>query len=657
MNGVIGMTELLLNTPLTPQQREYAELIRTSGESLLTVINDILDFSKIEAQKLTLEALDFDLQEVVETTLELLAERAQAKRIELASLVAHDVPRQLRGDPGRLRQVLTNLVGNAIKFTEQGEVVVRVVVFDESARHVTLWCEVKDTGIGIPVEAQARLFQAFSQGDGSTSRKYGGTGLGLVISRRLVELMGGQIGVKSTPDQGSTFWFTVLLEKQAGGAAPTVEPKRDLVGLRVLIVDDNATNRLILGHQMHAWKMRSVSAANGTEALQVLGSARDDPFDLVILDMQMPDMDGLALARAIKAAPGMARPRLVILTSLGQPLDGAELQAAGVEAYLAKPVRQSRLFDCLATAMGRPLPEDVGPGQSPAPPTRPPHALRILLAEDNVINQRVTVGQLRRLGYTAEVVANGQEVLEVLRRVPYDVILMDCQMPKMDGYEATREIRRREEREQRKPVQIIAMTASAMQGDREKCLEAGMNDYISKPVREVELAAVLRRCLPVGDRAAGAEPASTSPAGTSQAPSPAPAVADGAATAGISEEPPVDVEQLNEVLGSNPEQVHELTTFYLAQADELLRSLRAAIEAGVPAEVGHIAHKLVGSSATCGMRAVVSPLRELERLGSAGQLSGADQLAAQVCRGLESIRGFLVDYLRGLQAHSGDDRP
>ena len=486
MNGIIGMTDLLLDTELTREQSHYAETIRNSGESLLAMINDILDFSKIEAKKLALETLNFDLQEAIEGTLELLAERASVKKLEMVGFVSQDVPLQLRGDPSRLRQILTNLVGNAIKFTEIGEVIVRVAKLSETPTDVTLRLEVKDSGIGISPEGQSRLFQAFHQADGSTTRKYGGTGLGLAISKHLVEAMGGQMGVVSEPDKGSTFWFTLPFKKQPNRDAAFSGEKPDLSHLRVLIVDDNATNRELLERQTRAWGIWSQSASNGVQALQLLGEATQ-PFNVAILDMQMPEMDGLSLARKIKTDPALADTRLIMLTSLGQKWDDSESKMAGIDACLTKPVKGSWFFDCLATVMGLQAPAPEHRILPPIPSVQPTHPLRILLAEDNLINQDVALGQLRKLGYTADTVSNGLEVLEALQRSPYDVILMDCQMPEMDGYEATQEIRLRERQASRKPVSIIAMTAHAMQGDRDVCLASGMDDYLSKPVREAEL--------------------------------------------------------------------------------------------------------------------------------------------------------------------------
>ena len=641
MNGVIGLTGLLLDSELNRQQRQFAESIRDSADALLTIINDILDFSKIESGKLTLETLDFDLREVVEGTLELLAERAQAKGIELTDAIPPDVPTQLRSDSGRLRQILTNLVGNAIKFTQQGEVVVRVLKESETPTHVQLRFEIKDTGLGITPETQARLFQAFAQADSSTTRKFGGTGLGLAISRQLVELMQGQIGVTSELGQGSTFWFTLQLEKQGDDAKPPVKYSRDLFDLRVLVVDDNATNRQILRHQIVAWKMQKGSAASGREALGLLtaAAAAGTPYGLALLDMQMPEMDGMTLARAIKADPAIASTRLIILTSLGLQPAAAELKAAGIDAYLVKPVKQSHLFDSLVNVIGKargeasaPQPEPVRASPSTSAPPAPLRKVRILLAEDNHINQAVAQGQLRKLGYTAAAVANGLEVLQALQQVPYDIVLMDCQMPEMDGYETTQKIRQREREAlpsptQRAPVYIIAMTANAMQGDREKCLAAGMDDYVSKPVRTVELLGALERWHPV------------TPAITSSAPETSVKPASAAVTL---EAPPVDLERLREMAENDPEQVRDLVRLYLTQAEELMNRLQAALQSRSAADVARVAHKLGGSSSTCGMTGIVAPLRELEQLGNAGKLPENEQIWYAAKQQLDRIHQFLA---------------
>jgi light-regulated signal transduction histidine kinase (bacteriophytochrome)/CheY-like chemotaxis protein len=501
MNGVIGMTGLLLDGDLSSQQREFAETIRASADALLTIINEILDFSKIEAGKLLFETLDFDLVEIVEGTLGMLAETAHAKGIELAGTILPAVPSRLRGDPGRIRQILVNLIGNALKFTSAGEVIVRVSSESQTETRAEIRFEVKDSGIGIPLEAQKRLFQAFSQADGSTTRKYGGTGLGLAIAKQLVSLMEGKIGVRSEPGKGSTFWFSALLEKQAG--QPELRnATRDRLPTRILVVDDNHTNRQILSAQIAAWKIQVESAGGGREAIDRLHAAvlEKRPYDLALVDEQMPEMDGFSFAGLVKADPGLTRTRLIILTSIGHFFPASELKKAGVEACLVKPIRQSSLFDCLPMSDGAaPVPATAtacsGTSSERAPELG---TTRILLAEDNFINQKVALAQLRKLGYRADAVANGREVLEALQRVSYHLIFMDCQMPEMDGYEATQSIRRLEKSSGlpcpwKSPIRIIALTAHAMQGEREKCLAAGMDDYLSKPVRTPELQAALER--------------------------------------------------------------------------------------------------------------------------------------------------------------------
>ena len=510
MNGVIGMTGLLLDSHLDPEQRDFAETIRSSAESLLTIVNDILDFSKIEAGRLELEIVDCDMRQLVEDVADLLAGSAHSKGIELVTVVETDVPARLRGDPGRLRQILTNLIGNAIKFTEVGEVIVRVSQAEpreatagapqRSSTFVTF--TVRDTGIGIPESARTRLFQAFAQADGSTTRRYGGTGLGLTISRQLVELMGGEIGLESEPGEGSTFWFTVPLEvSQDVPASPAA--RVDLTGVKVLIVDDNKTNRTILERQLSAWGMHAFSASDGAAALAMLraGHATGRPFDLAVLDLQMPGMDGLELAVKIRSIVALARLPLVMLTSIGIHGREAVVQDVGIAAMLSKPVRQPHLLRALADAVsmrsgGLRARSRLSAANSATPTlrtvgTRP----RVLVAEDNPVNQRVAIRMLERLGLGADVAADGREAIESFGRQPYAAILMDCQMPDLDGFEATERIRAREDPGHRTP--IIAMTASAMRGDRERCLAAGMDDYVSKPVTIESLREVLGRWLPL----------------------------------------------------------------------------------------------------------------------------------------------------------------
>jgi len=501
MNGVVGMTDLLLHTPLDMQQREFAEIIRSSAGCLLTIIEDILDFSKIEAGKLVFEHRNFDLREVVEDALELLGGQAQAKAIELLGDIPHDIPVNLVGDPGRLRQVLINLVSNAIKFTGQGEVVVRVVKESECKSEASLRFEINDTGIGIAPEAQARLFQAFNQADTSTTRKYGGSGLGLAIAKQLVGMMHGQIGLESTLGRGSTFWFVIRFEKQADNPASSGAVHRDLAGRRVLVVDDNSTTRQMMRNQILGWRMQTVIAGSGREALTQLGQAAREgsPYDIALVDMRMPGMDGLTLARAIKTDPDIREARIILLTSIGERPREEDLKAAGIDAALSKPLKQVRLLDCLINVAGtlafqlplvRPTDTIFEPDSQQA---------RVLLAEDNVVNQKLAIAQLSKLGYPVDVVSNGREVLEALEKKPYDIILMDGRMPELSGCETTLEIRRREQTNSyshlghRRPIYIIALTASALQGDREKYLSTGINDYLSKPVQLKELNAALHR--------------------------------------------------------------------------------------------------------------------------------------------------------------------
>jgi two-component system sensor histidine kinase/response regulator len=492
MNGVIGMTGLLLDTDLSPQQVEYGETIRISAEALLTIINDVLDLSKIESGRLESEVSDFDLFETVEGTIEVITSQAQAKSIELLSLVESDVPTRLRGDAGQLRQVLTNVLGNAVKFTDEGEVSLRVSAQTETQTEVLLQFEVKDTGIGVSPEAQARIFQAFMQADGSTARKFGGTGLGLAISKRLVENMGGKICVESTLGKGSIFRFSIQLAKQSN-AFLKIGMDHQLAHCRALIVDDNETSGQFLHDQIVSWNMRNGTARSGPEALQLLRCAavEGDPYTFSIIDMQMPLMDGLTLARAIKLDPALAATKLIMLMPVGKTLSQDELRSAGIAATRSKPVRQSTLFDCLSNAMtsNELTAKAINPiTEALSTSTALPRG-RILIVEDNRVNQLVALGQLETLGYDAKVVSTGRSALEALESVHYDAVLMDCQMPEMDGFETTAEIRRRESGH----LWIIAMTANAMSGDREKCLAAGMDDYVSKPTRTSELDVALER--------------------------------------------------------------------------------------------------------------------------------------------------------------------
>jgi signal transduction histidine kinase/DNA-binding response OmpR family regulator len=626
LNGVIGMTGLLLDTRLDPKQRHYAEMARQSGESLLNLVNDVLDFSKIEAGKVELEVVDFDLYDIVENVAGMVAVRAAAKGLELATLIDHDLPESFLGDPFRLRQILANLAANAVKFTERGEVVLRAKRCAQNADGTTIRFEVTDTGIGIPAEQHSQLFAAFSQADVSTTRKYGGTGLGLAISSQLVRLMGGEIGADSEPGKGSTFWFTVPLRLSSSSAT---RQRMDLRGLRVLAVDDNAVNRAILHEHIVGWHMRNGSAESGPRALEMLraATARGEPYEVAIVDMQMPGMDGLALARAIKEDPSIAGTRLILLTSIGQT--GPEPNRDGFfDACLTKPAPQSQLYDCLARVMaGSSLAEDELLGvEIPSASQKRAKRLaarrgRILIAEDNVVNQQVAIGVLATLGYRSDVVANGREAVEAMGLVPYAAILMDCQMPEMDGYQATQEIRRREGTGRHTP--IIALTADVSKDARAKSLSAGMDDHITKPLNPQELAAALGRWLRRVDKlesqAVAAQPR-------------AEGAVDHIALDGLRE---------LERTGA-PGLVKKVTDLFLQDTPRQLTDLRDSVQNGDSARLVRVAHTLKGSAANLGAREMVRICEELQVLGEDENISIAPSLVADLESQFGSVRDAIL---------------
>ncbi len=623
MNGVIGMTGLLLDTPLGDEQLDYVRTIRSSADSLLTIINEILDFSKIEAGKMTIEVADFSLRSVIEEVADLLAPRAHEKGLDIACRMAPDFPQGLRGDAGRLRQVLTNLAGNAIKFTERGEVVIEAQLLEQHARRVRFRLSVRDTGIGIPRERHASVFESFTQADGSTTRRYGGTGLGLTISRQLIQMMGGTIGLESEPGQGSCFWAELALERQAEAApAPA---SLSLAGLHVLVVDDHQTNRAILREQLHSWGCRPEEACDGRQAISALeAAAARDPFALVLLDMQMPELDGEQTARAIRSDPRFARLPLVLLSS-GVRSGVASAAELGFDAALTKPVRQSQLFDCITRVLGgapagaarAPIAEDEEQGRSF-------QGLRVLVAEDNSVNQKVALRMLEKWVGQADAVGDGAEALAALEQIPYDLVFMDVQMPDMDGFAATAEIRRREATTGRR-LPVIAMTAHAMEGDRQRCLAAGMDDYVTKPVKAADLLAALERW---GTRALEARAAT-------------PAHGRGAAPVTF------DFDRLTEVTDGDENFERVLLDQFVTGIPESVAAVGDAVERSDSEALVHYAHALKGSCLTMGAEALAAAADALEEMGRARAMEGTTdamrRARVELDGLLELLEGYLVD--------------
>jgi two-component system, sensor histidine kinase and response regulator len=603
LNGVIGMTSLLLDTELSSEQREYADAVRSSGESLLGLINDILDFSKIESGQMHFEVMDFELRGAIDDAVDLVAERAYAKGLELATLMEQNIPIAVRGDPGRLRQVLINLIGNAVKFTTVGEVVTGVRVVEEDDDSFELRFEIRDTGIGIHPEVQARLFKSFSQADASSTRVYGGTGLGLAICKQLVELMGGEIGVASEEGKGSCFWFTLRLDKSSkgGGLWPVRHPA--LAGLRVLVVDDNATNRTVFERTLLSWDITAALAENGAQAMAMLreAAARQEPYEVALLDFRMPGMDGIELARLIKTDPATKPVRLIMLTSAGQRSEASAAADVGIDAYLTKPVRHSSLHDSLVTIMESESSVTLASDSSRAPEkvTPPPsnsesglHG-RVLVVEDNAVNQKVAVRMLEKLGYRADVAADGREAVETLSRISYAAVLMDCQMPEMDGYEATSRIRKMEGPVSKTP--IIAMTAEAMKGDEEKTRAAGMDDYIPKPVNHGQLAAALDRWVQARIRLDLAPEAPSRAAGA---------------------EPVLDAETFASLQELDQGEPGELVKELLENAASALGDLRRSVTLGDAERIRLSAHVLQGSIGAVGARRMARMCAEMQVLAS-----------------------------------------
>jgi two-component system, sensor histidine kinase and response regulator len=610
MNGVIGMTEILLKTPLTRKQHEFAEAIQSSANGLLTVINDILDFSKIEAGMLRFENVPFDLHAMIESCVDMFAQQAQRKGLELALLIEEEVPISATGDPYRLRQVLTNLVSNAMKFTEHGEVVVRCLRLP-GEQEVAIRFEVTDTGIGVTPNDQALLFTPFTQADASTTRRFGGTGLGLAISKQLVTAMGGDIGVESTVNEGSTFWFTARLGLAAASAAAAKPPiDADLTNVRVLIVDDNTTNRKILHYQVTSMGMRDRLASSGQEALNILHlESERDPFAVAILDVRMPEMDGFKAIDSIRSNPALQNLKLIVLTSPDIE-DQEKLAAWKIDAFLEKPVKQSQLFEALRAVAGiAPDPSKPAAATESLPTTARP--LRLLLAEDNQVNQQVALHQLHMMNHQVDTASNGIEALKLVDRNSYDAVLMDVHMPELDGYSTTAEVRRREAGTRH--TWIIAMTANALPEDREKCLAAGMDDYLAKPVSPGALARVLARC-----------PVTTEPIARS-----------------IDLSPLVDA-GMEDILP-------QLIEAFLESSSETMEKARRELTASDAAGLLQSAHTLKGSCANLGANDLAELCQQLETACRAGSLESAPSLLSSIEQELVRVQEDLQQYAAKLK--------
>jgi signal transduction histidine kinase/CheY-like chemotaxis protein/HPt (histidine-containing phosphotransfer) domain-containing protein len=613
MNGVIGMTGLLMDTELTDEQLDYVKTVQSCGEALMVIINDILDFSKIEAGKIEIEILDFDIRDVLEDFSGIMAMRANEKELEFLCAADPDVPSYLRGDPGRLRQILTNLTGNAIKFTAKGEVAVRVSVESQNDSEAVLRFSVSDTGIGIPADKIDKLFTKFTQVDASTTRKYGGTGLGLAISKQLAEKMGGQVGINSVESKGSEFWFTVRLGLQPE-ASHARKTHIQIQGKRILIVDDNTTNRQILTTRLASWGAIVAESPDGLSALRSMIFAADAhrPFEVVITDMQMPEMDGLMLGRAIRQDDRFKKTCLIMMTSLGQQSNSDELAEIGFAGCLTKPVRPSELFSRLTAAISGDINSNVvkvSPKSGFSLLLRR-SAPRILLAEDNITNQRVALGLLKKLGLTADAVANGLEAVKALETLPYDLVLMDVQMPEMNGLEATRRIRDPHSAVRNPAIPIIAMTANAMQGDREKCIEAGMNDYVSKPINIKTLAEKLAQWLL-------AEHGLKTPQSAEAAPS--------------SQRPVYNGQSFLDRLMGDTEIAKTVIEVFLEDIPKQIESMKQSLKTSDAETIERIAHSIKGAAANISGEALCELAAEIEKACKDGRLD----LVAGRCPELE----------------------
>ena len=628
MNAIVGMTELALDTELSPEQREYLITVKAATGSLLMLINDILDFSKIEAGKLEIDRIDFRFRETLEDTMRTLALRAHEKGLELACRVPPEMPDSLIGDPDRLRQVLINLIGNAIKFTAKGEVIVHVDVESQTEEEVGLRFAVKDTGIGIPAEKQQMIFKAFTQADSSTTRQFGGTGLGLAIATRLLQMMGGKLWVESEVGKGSTFHFTVRFPLQKSPAdKPAPAEAALLIDLPVLIVDDNATNRRILEEILSKWAMRPISVEGGPEALSTLESAMKagHPFPLMILDVNMPGMDGFEVAERVRKNPALSGATIMMLSSATRPGDIARCKEVGVAAYLMKPIRRGELLEAILEVLGNQVARaDRLRISKQRSPNERRSGIKILLAEDNPVNQVVALRLLEKQKHRVLVAGNGREALLALEKTSFqgfDLVLMDVQMPEMDGLQATAAIREKEKGTGRR-IPIVAMTAHAMKGDKERCLAAGMDDYLSKPIRAEDLLDVIEKLVGVSATALLPTPTSSSAPGVP------------------------DRKVLLEFFDGDPEFLAEVVNIFLQECPQQLTAMREAIAGGDAALLEQTAHSLKGSVSNFGVPAVFYALQNLEKMGRTGELASAAQAFADLEEKIRPLQTALADLLK-----------
>ncbi len=655
MNGVIGMLELVLDTKLTTEQTDYLQTSLHSAEALLTLLNDILDFSKIEAGRLELEAINFNLRNAVEDVTYTLARRAQDKGLEVACLIDPDLASTLRGDPGRLRQVLVNLVGNAIKFTHHGEIVIRAEPKEEAETHVLVHFSVQDTGIGIPRDRQSAIFERFTQVDGTTTRTYGGTGLGLTISKQLIEMMGGAIGVESTPGVGTTFWFDIRFEKlppapKSGVTGPLTPGPANLIFTRVLVVDDNQTNRIVLIKNVEALGSRVEAVSSGAKAIESLRNAQriGDPYHIVLLDMQMPGMDGEQTARSIKSDPSIKDVKILILTSMGQRGDAARLEALGCAGYLLKPVKQQMLFDAILAALDQSEDSSVSLITRHSLSETKSAGLRLLLAEDNPVNQKLAVIMLQKAGYAVDAVENGLQAFEQIRNHTYSAVLMDVQMPEMDGYDATRRIRAWET-QTGQHIPIIAMTAYAMAGDRELCIQAGMDDYVSKPLEPRALFNAIERWAqklnsPQEDAAMDLGRNWLGETLTESAPEPDPASSTPPEPA--SESNPADLEASLFRFSNDHDFMMEMAREFRNHLPSRIMEFDAALQEGDIKTIGRLAHNLKGVSLNFDASFLANAAAQLEQCGKQENLAAAPELIEKVREEIKRLESYLDSQLK-----------